>query len=84
MSTTPSPPFCQEGERRGQPSHINEALYDDTVMDVQELSGQIQVPFSFVLVPLPHLGFQLVPKGIMFELSSLPLAPHQGDLDCRI
>lgn len=79
MSTTPSPPFCEEGEGQEQPSHINDALYDDTVTDVrEELSGQIQVPLSCVLVPLPFLGFQLVPKGTVFELNSLLLVPHQG------
>lgn len=42
-------------------------------MDVQEqLSGQIQAAFPFLLVPLPILGFE--PEGIMFELSPLPLA----------
>lgn len=46
-------------------------------MDVQEeLSGQIQAPFSIVPVPLPILGFELVPEGIMFELSPLPLVAH--------
>lgn len=48
-------------------------------MDVQEqLSEQIQAVFPFVLLPLPILGFELVPEVIMFELSPLPLAPHQG------
>lgn len=48
-------------------------------VDVQEKSsGQIQAAFPFVLVPLHILGFELVPEGIMLELSPLPLVPHQG------
>lgn len=47
----------------------------------EELSEQIQAPFSFVPVPLPLLGFELVPEGITFELSPLPLVPQQGACD---
>lgn len=46
-----------------------ESLCGATVMAVQEQSsGQIQAAFPFGLVP----------ESIMFELSPLPLVPHQG------
>lgn len=44
----------------------------------EQLSGQIQAEFPFVLGVCAILGIELVSEGIMFELSPLPLVPHRG------